>query len=509
MARLIPIVAVAAVLGLSFLAQSRVPFLGVLTAACSTGYGGAPTVTSVSPNTGPSSGGTGVTIGGCGFTGATAVQFAGTPATGVVVVSDTQITATSPAHAVGTVDVQVTTPAGTSAIVAADQFTYALIWYFNWFDRATPGMVGDNIHLLNTTGATANITVTMPGATPINVSLAAAQETYVTFGAGHIGGPVVVSSDQQILASQRVQYYQSFNEVWAMNTAQAATTLYIPWFDKATNGMYGDNIHVLNPGSVAAHVVVSLAGATPSSFTLAAGGENYITFGAGHIGGPVTITSDVPVLGAQRIQYYQSFNEEAARPATQAQTTSYFHWFDRATAGMVGDNIHVFNPGITSATVTLTMPGASNIGPFALPAGAETYVNFGPGHIGGPVTVNSTQPVLASQRVQYFQSFNEVPQAAASQAKMVSHIMWFDRATSGMVGDNIHILNSSGSLANITVSLPGASNIGPFALSAGAETYVTFPAGKIGGPVTITADQNVLAAQRVQYFQSFNEVAAG
>jgi hypothetical protein len=37
---------------------------------------------------------------------------------------------------------------------------------------------------------------------------------------------------------------------------------------------------------------------------------------------------------------------------------------------------------------------------------------------------------------------------------------------------------------------------------------VTFPSGKIGGPVTITATQSVLAAQRVQHYQAFNEVAA-
>jgi hypothetical protein len=40
-------------------------------------------------------------------------------------------------------------------------------------------------------------------------------------------------------------------------------------------------------------------------------------------------------------------------------------------------------------------------------AGAQTYVNF-PGSLGGPVSVTSTQPVLASQRVQYYQSFNEI-----------------------------------------------------------------------------------------------------
>jgi outer membrane protein assembly factor BamB len=381
--------------------------------------------------------------------------------------------------------------------------------YFSWFDKATAGMVGDNIHLLNTGVSTSTGCVTLSGQASVPFTLPAGQETYVTLPAGTIGGPVLVQvmNGPPVLASQRVQYYQSFNEVWAMNASQAATTSYINWFDKASAGMVGDNIHVLVPGTTAANVTVSLAGATPIVFSLGAGQETYVTFPHGTIGGPVTITADQPVLASQRVQYYQSFNEVVARSAAQASATSYFNWFDRATAGMVGDNIHILVPGATAASVTLSLPGAANIGPFMLGGGQETYVNFGPGHIGGPVTVTSTQPVLASQRVQYYSSFNETASENATQALATSHIMWFDKATAGMVGDNIHILNTSVSTANVTVSLPGASNI-VFPLQAGQETYVTFLPGHIGGPVTITSSQPLLAAQRVQYFQSFNEVPA-
>ena len=43
-----------------------------------------------------------------------------------------------------------------------------------------------------------------------------------------------------------------------------------------------------------------------------------------------------------------------------------------------------------------------------IPAGQEAFFSCGSG-LGGPVVVSSNQPVLASQRVQYYQSFNEVP----------------------------------------------------------------------------------------------------
>ncbi|MBX7212006.1 MAG: IPT/TIG domain-containing protein, partial [Verrucomicrobiaceae bacterium] len=74
-----------------------------------------PTVTAVSPATGPATGNTSVTITGTGFTGVTAVKFGGTAATSFTFDSDTQITATTPAHAAGAVSVDVTTAGGTNA----------------------------------------------------------------------------------------------------------------------------------------------------------------------------------------------------------------------------------------------------------------------------------------------------------------------------------------------------------------------------------------------------------
>jgi len=83
----------------------------------------APTVTALSPTSGPASGGNTVTITGTNFSGATAVTFGATAATGFTVNSATQITATAPAGT-GTVDVSITTTGGTSATSASDQFTY-------------------------------------------------------------------------------------------------------------------------------------------------------------------------------------------------------------------------------------------------------------------------------------------------------------------------------------------------------------------------------------------------
>ena len=81
-----------------------------------------PTVTTVSPNQGPSSGGTGVLITGTNFTKARAVRFGGVEAS-FAVAADNTINVAAPGGT-GTVDVTVINDAGESAISAADRFTY-------------------------------------------------------------------------------------------------------------------------------------------------------------------------------------------------------------------------------------------------------------------------------------------------------------------------------------------------------------------------------------------------
>ena len=81
-----------------------------------------PVVSSITPNSG--SGGTTVTINGAGFNSGSTVAFGSNPATPVTDISPYQLRAVAPAGS-GTVNVTVSTFAGTSATSAADQFTYS------------------------------------------------------------------------------------------------------------------------------------------------------------------------------------------------------------------------------------------------------------------------------------------------------------------------------------------------------------------------------------------------
>jgi hypothetical protein len=82
------------------------------------------TVTTISPVSGPIRGGTQVTIVGTDFKQAANVHFGETPASSFTVASPTTVTAISPPHAPGVVDIAVVNSGGISLPSAATKFTY-------------------------------------------------------------------------------------------------------------------------------------------------------------------------------------------------------------------------------------------------------------------------------------------------------------------------------------------------------------------------------------------------
>ncbi len=113
-----------------------------------------------------------VTITGTGFTGlsfATIVVFGGAAATNVTVVNTTTITATTPAHAPGAVDVTVTNPGGTGT--GTNAYTYVApptVLSVNPNDGSTDGGTSVTITGTNFTGAT-SVTFNGSAATAITV----------------------------------------------------------------------------------------------------------------------------------------------------------------------------------------------------------------------------------------------------------------------------------------------------------------------------------------------------
>ncbi|MCC6381549.1 MAG: IPT/TIG domain-containing protein, partial [Dehalococcoidia bacterium] len=143
-------------------------------------YAGGPVVTSISPASGSTAGGTVVTVIGSGFTGTSAVTFGGSAGANVTLLSDTRLLVTSPAHAAGGVHVQVWVGSVGSATSSADLFTYT----------GGPAVAGVNPSSGSTAGGTV-VTVSGSGFTGA---------TAVTFG-GTAGSALSVTSDTRLVVT--------------------------------------------------------------------------------------------------------------------------------------------------------------------------------------------------------------------------------------------------------------------------------------------------------------------
>jgi uncharacterized protein YvpB len=283
---------------------------------------------------------------------------------------------------------------------ATDTGNALLHGWFPWYDRASPGTLNDNIHVVNPGGQAASGVFLLPGSAALPFDVPAGQERYYAFPPGTINGPLHydVVSGPGVIVSQRVQYSGSFSEVLALDGRAAQNTLYFNWFDSASPGVVTDNIHLVNPaasGSVG--VRVSGPGFSDKTYTIPAG-QGAIVNWAG-LGGPIRIDADgTGVLATQRLQWPPTFAEWPGLPPSSARADTWFPWYDDASPGFV-DDIHVANPGSATATGSITLAGGHAI-PLSVPAKADVHYTYPAGTMGGPLRVQITSgpAVFATQR---------------------------------------------------------------------------------------------------------------
>src|ERR1019366_2276779 len=108
----------------------------------------APSVAAINPSSGPTGGGTAITVGGSNFVAGVKVALGGVPASGVTLASGTSIHATTGAHGAGAVDVIVTNP-DTQFATLPNAFTYVApppgVTHSGVTDIATPSGVSTAI----------------------------------------------------------------------------------------------------------------------------------------------------------------------------------------------------------------------------------------------------------------------------------------------------------------------------------------------------------------------------
>ena len=284
----------------------------VVTATAGTGTGigaftylNAPTVTLASPIQGPATGGTVVTLTGTGFVAGATVTFGGTAATGISVVSSTQINCTAPAHAAGAVNIAVTTTGGTGTL--NNGYTYI----------AAPTIASITPNNGPTTGATSitiagtdfftGATVTIGGSTATSIVVVSASQITCTTPAHAAGAVNVVVSSvggsvtstngfTYILAPTVTSVSPSSSGVGGGGTATLTGTGFVSGATVTFGAVSATLVNVVSATQITCTVPAQAAGVVTVSVTTTAG-TGSLTNGFTYVDVP-TITSVSPNTGS-------------------------------------------------------------------------------------------------------------------------------------------------------------------------------------------------------------------
>ncbi|MGG6461877.1 putative Ig domain-containing protein [Solilutibacter silvestris] len=332
-------------------------------------YVPAPTVTSISPTSGPTGGGTTVVIVGSGFASAAptgAVKFGATTAS-YTVNSNTQITATSPAGAAGTVDVAVTTPGGTSATSAADQYTYI----------APP--VANDVSAAVAYGSSNNpITLNITGGAPTSVAVG----TQATHGTATASGMSITYSPAAGYGGSDSFTYTATNASGTSAPATVSITVTPPTISLSPASLSNGTVAtaysqtITASGGTASYSYAVTAGALPAGLTLSTGGALSGTPTAGGtFNFTVTATDSSTGTGAPYTAS-RAYTLTVAAPTISVSPTT----LPNATAGTA------YSQAITASGGTSPYSYAVTAG--TLPAGMA--LNGGTGTLSGTPTASGT-----------------------------------------------------------------------------------------------------------------------
>lgn len=399
-----------------------------------------------------------------------------------------------------------------SLTVTVDNFTPTKRYYFTWYDQQTPGLIDWVLMANPSVGQGSARASVLVGATTFadrDINVGAPAETPMFPGV--MGGPVTIQSTQPLVASQRVLYKNSFNEIAAVTDTALATTYYFTWYDSDRNsGMMGDWILIANMGSSSANVQVYIGGLLKGTYSIGPG-DRVTPWYPNTTDGPVRVvsTNGQPLIVSQRVIYQDSFSEVVGVPEGSLASEYYFPWYDcTPQSNMVGNWILIGNEDTGDAAVDVYIAGQKK-GSYIVPSGGRITPIYR-GVMGGPVKVTSTngKKLIVSQRVLYMNSFEEVQGLTAADASTDLWFTWYDsQRAHGMNGNWILITNNGASDAAVDVYIGGS-----------LKQHVTVPAGgnlpliyyeTMGGPVRVvsTNGQPLLVTQRVIYKNSFNEIA--
>ncbi|HZD04490.1 MAG TPA: hypothetical protein VE173_06220, partial [Longimicrobiales bacterium] len=137
-------------------------------------------------------------------------------------------------------------------------------------------------------------------------SIAPGQKVTPTFNT--MGGPVEVTASDRVIASQRIVWGPSFEEVPGYPNEAMASAYHWTWYDQAEGPGVTNWVLIANPGTTAVNATVKIAGTPRWSGAIPAGGRVTPTF-PGVMGGPVEVSATGQVMSSQRVIWNGYFNE--------------------------------------------------------------------------------------------------------------------------------------------------------------------------------------------------------
>lgn len=206
---------------------------------------GPPTVTSISPTSGTTAGGTSVTITGTNFISGTTVTIGGSSCTSVVVVSSTSITCTTPAGTAGAQDVVVATGVSPNATLVGG-FTYVvppaapatpdLATASDSGSSSSDDVTSDNTPTISvgsaTNGNTVTVTATKSGQTNVTCTFTATAQTGCDLG-------TLVDGVWSVTAKQTASGIDSAATSALSITVDATRPTVTSFSSTKSNGTYG------------------------------------------------------------------------------------------------------------------------------------------------------------------------------------------------------------------------------------------------------------------------------
>jgi hypothetical protein len=321
----------------------------------------------------------------------------------------------------------------------------------------------------------------------------------------------------------------SFNEVPGHSASQLSGTWYFTWYDSLPqHGMAGNWIVISNHGQGTARVQIRIGdyvihdpGSPANDFWSIPEGGRITPQIINLMAGPVRIESldGQPIFASQRVLYQDTFTEVVGVPAERLSDSWEFTWYDsRPQNGMAGNWIMVANMGSVPAELQVYI-GVELVATYtvaegnALQPGAIVTPQF-PGRMGGSVWVRSVngQPLIASQRVLYKDSFSEIMGAPTAGLGSEYFFPWYDLSSSSMNGDWIVVANRDTEPADVEIYVGNilAARLAAATGNAIPPGGIAIPSfsGMMGGPVRVvsTNSRKLLVSQRTLYRDSFEEV---